>query len=210
MAAGRGGPRGKRAVDLVVAAAGLVVAAPVCAVVAAAVRVESPGPVIFRQQRIGRAGRPFTIYKFRTMALEAPGGTRGATGQVTGAGDPRITRVGRVLRATKLDELPQLVNVLRGDMSLVGPRPEVARYVDLWDPTLRPLVLSVRPGLTDPASIAYRHEGRELAAAADPERHYVEQILPRKVAMYADYVRRASWRTDASVLAGTVRAVLTG
>lgn len=207
------GYRGKRAFDVVVAGVGLVLSAPVQGLVAAAVVADSPGPALFRQTRVGLGGVPFTIYKFRTMEV-APITHESvpprAASDVTGSDDPRITRVGRVLRATKLDELPQLVNILRGDMSLVGPRPELPRYVALWDPAVRPLILSVRPGLTDPASVAYRREGEELAAAADPEAHYVGHILPRKVAMYADYARGISLRSDLAVLAATVRAVLTG
>lgn len=195
--------RGKRAFDVLVAGVGLVLSAPAQVGIAAAVRLDSAGPVIFAQTRVGRFGRPFTILKFRTMTVS----DAGRAGAVTGGADPRITRVGAVLRATKLDELPQLVNVLRGDMSLVGPRPEVPRYVRAWDPRLRPLILAVRPGITDPASIAFRHEGRELAAVPDPQAYYVRHLLPRKTALYADYVRGLSWRADLLVLARTARAV---
>ncbi len=198
-----GGLAAKRALDVVASAAGLVVLSPVLAAAAVAVKVDDPsGPVLYRQVRVGRHGREFRILKLRSMRAARPGAP-----QITSASDDRITRVGRVLRATKLDELPQLVNVLVGDMSLVGPRPEVPRYVAAWPTAERDVILSVRPGITDPASIEFRHEERELAAADDPERHYLDVILPRKVALYVDYVQHRSlvgdlrlvWRTFAAV-----------
>ena len=215
----------KRLFDVAGSAAGLVLASPVMAIVALAVRWDSPGPVVFTQTRVGRGGRPFTVYKFRTMTVASHAGaasTAGAadtagTGDTAGSaagmaisptGDARVTRTGRVLRASKLDELPQLLNVLRGDMSLVGPRPEVPGYVECWDPARRDVILSVRPGITDPASVEYRHEANELAAVEDPGRHYVEVILPRKEALYVDYVRTRSLRSDVLVLLRTLRAVL--
>lgn len=197
-------PATKRAFDAVIAGLGLVVAAPVMAVIAAAVAAESPGGVLFRQDRVGLEGRTFRIHKFRTMRLGHDGRL------VSAAGDARVTRVGRVLRATKLDELPQLVDVLVGNMALVGPRPEVPVYVAQWPAELRPIILSVRPGITDPGSIAFRHEARELAAAADPERHYVESILPRKAALYAAYVRDRSFAGDLRILWDTAVAVVRG
>lgn len=196
-------PGTKRAFDAVVAAVGLVVAAPVMGAIAAAVAAESPGGVLFRQDRVGRQGRIFRIHKFRTMRTDHDGSLVSATG------DARVTRVGRVLRASKLDELPQLLDVLVGDMALVGPRPEVPVYVAQWPAELRPIILSVRPGITDPGSIAFRHEADELAAAADPERHYVESILPRKAALYAAYVRDRTFVGDLRILWQTIRAVLT-
>lgn len=195
-------PGTKRAFDALAAGVGLVVAAPVLAVVAAAVATESPGGVLFRQERVGLGGRPFRIHKFRTMRVDHDGALVSATG------DARVTRVGRVLRASKLDELPQLVDVLVGDMSLVGPRPEVPVYVAQWPAELRPVILSVRPGVTDPGSIAFRHEADELAAVADPERHYVESILPRKAELYAAYVRDRTFLGDLRILWETVRVVL--
>src|SRR5262249_55066954 len=151
---------------------------PVLAVAALAVRVDSPGPILFKQQRIGRNFRPFWMYKFRTMVVDAP--KRG--GPLTAGADPRITRVGRWLRKSKIDELPQLVNVLVGDMSLVGPRPEVPKFVELFRDDYA-YVLTVRPGLTDPASVKYRDEAALLAGSSDPEREYVERILPDKIAL---------------------------
>ncbi|MDO5629401.1 MAG: sugar transferase, partial [Mobilicoccus sp.] len=153
--------RGKRMFDVAVSAAGLVLSSPLLAGIAAAVRVDSPGPILFRQTRVGRGGREFAIHKFRTMHVQAPGEQRVS---VTAAGDPRVTRVGRVLRRTKLDELPQLWDVLRGQMSLVGPRPEVPEYVAAWDPDRALVILSVRPGITDPASLAGLDEASELAS----------------------------------------------
>lgn len=191
----------KRLLDVVASAVGLVVTSPLLLVAAAAVRLESKGPVIFRQERVGRFGQPFEILKFRTMRP----GTLGA--QVTTGDDPRITRSGRWLRSTKLDELPQLLNVLRGEMSLVGPRPEVPKYVAYWPEDSRHLVLSVRPGITDPASIIFRREAEELAAVDDPEQHYIDEILPRKVDLYCDYVRTRSIRGDLRLLAATLRTV---
>lgn len=191
----------KRLLDVVASAVGLVVASPLMLIAALAVRLESRGPVIFRQERVGRYGKSFIILKVRTMRADASGA------QVTSGRDPRITRSGRWLRSTKLDELPQLVNVLRGEMSLVGPRPEVPEYVAQWPDTARDLVLSVRPGITDPASIEFRREAEELAEVDDPERHYVDVILPRKVSLYCDYVRARSLRGDIRIIVRTLRAV---
>lgn len=197
--------RAKRVFDMIAAALALVTTAPVSATVAVAIKADSPGPVLFRQRRVGRGGKPFEIYKFRTMTTAAPGERRVA---VSATGDARVTSVGAWLRRVKLDELPQLVNVLRGEMSLVGPRPEVPEYVARWDAVHREVILSVRPGITDPTSIEFRHESDLLAAAADPESYYVTELLPRKTAGYVAYVRGASFVGDLRVLAGTVRAVL--
>ncbi|MBW3085881.1 hypothetical protein KEM60_02092 [Austwickia sp. TVS 96-490-7B] len=194
--------KAKRAFDVTIATAGLVVTSPVLAAVAVAVAAESPGGVLFRQERVGLDGRTFHIHKFRTMKAVHDGSLVSATG------DSRVTRVGRMLRASKLDELPQLFDVLTGDMSLVGPRPEVPVYVEQWPDGLRPVILSVRPGITDPGSIVFRNESDELAAAPDPERHYVESILPRKADIYATYVRDRSFAGDLRILKDTVRAVL--
>jgi lipopolysaccharide/colanic/teichoic acid biosynthesis glycosyltransferase len=188
----------KRSFDLTAAGAGLLLVSPILAVAALAVRLDSPGPVFYLQQRMGRKFRPFKIYKFRTMVVDAD--RRG--GQLTAGADPRITRVGRWLRKTKIDELPQLLNVVRGDMSLVGPRPEVPRYVEMFREAYAD-VLSVRPGLTDPASIKYRDEASILAASSDPEAEYVRQILPDKIAMARSYIARATFLGDLAVLART-------
>lgn len=194
----------KRAVDLVGAALGLVVGSPVLLAAAVAVRLSSPGSIIFRQVRVGRQGETFEICKLRSMRSDAVGAA------VTVGEDPRITGVGRWLRSTKLDELPQLWNVLRGDMSLVGPRPEVPHFVAMWPSEAREVILSVRPGITDPASIEFRREAESLAAATDPERHYVEVVLPRKVELYCAYVRTRTVMGDLAILARTIRHVATG
>lgn len=194
----------KRLLDVFASAVGLVVTSPLLLAAAIAVRVESGPPVIFRQQRVGLDGQVFEILKFRTMRM----GMSGAN--VTTGHDARITRSGRWLRSTKIDELPQLLNVLRGDMSLVGPRPEVPGYVAHWPDEARSVVLSVRPGMTDPASIEFRREAEQLAEVADPERHYVEVILPRKVQMYCDYVRTRSVMGDLRIIMRTLRTVAEG
>lgn len=192
----------KRALDIVGSAGGLLITAPVLLISAAAIAATDGRPVLFRQQRVGRNERAFEILKFRSMRTGAPGA------QVSSDRDPRITRIGAVLRKTKIDELPQLVNVLRGEMSLVGPRPEVPRYVEEWPQELRPVILSVRPGITDPASIAFRNESELLAAAEDPEATYKDEILPRKAAMYADYVRSRTFRGDVQIMLDTVTVVV--
>ena len=195
----------KRLFDLLLAGAAFVLLSPVLLVIAAWVKFDSPGPVFFRQERVGRHGVLFRIHKFRTM-VHAPAG-QGL--QITVGGDPRITRAGRWLRQTKLDELPQLIDVLQGVMSLVGPRPEVPRYVAHYTPVQRERVLSVRPGITDPASLTFRDENALLARAADPEREYIDHILPTKLQLAQDYIEQASVWTDLRVLAQTVKLLLT-
>ena len=192
---------GKRAFDLLGAGLALLLLAPLMVVVALWIKLDSPGPVFFRQQRVGRHGVPFLIHKFRTMRADAEGLP------LTVGDDPRITRAGRFLRRTRLDELPQFIDVLQGTMSLVGPRPEVPRYVARYPPALRDRVLAVRPGLTDPASLAFIDEAALLAAAADPEREYVERILPAKLQRAAEYAETASLATDLVVLARTALAL---
>jgi lipopolysaccharide/colanic/teichoic acid biosynthesis glycosyltransferase len=192
---------GKRMFDVAMASLGLLVLAPAMLGIAVWIRLDSPGPVLFRQDRVGRHGRVFRIRKFRTMRADA-------AGPLLSVGDDRrITRAGTWLRRTKLDELPQLVDVLAGHMSLVGPRPEVPRYVALYPPALRDKVLSVRPGITDAASIEYRHESELLARATDPEREYVEVVLPAKLEAAARYVDRMSLATDLRILGATLRAL---
>ena len=193
---------GKRLFDLCGAVLGLLLTAPLLAGLALWIKADSPGPVLFRQERVGRHGRLFCIHKLRTMT------TGGGGLPLTVGDDARITRAGRFLRRTRLDELPQLIDVLRGDMSLVGPRPEVPRYVALYPPALRERALSVRPGLTDPASLAFIDEATRLAQAEDPEREYVEVILPAKLQAAADYAERASLWTDLQVIARTLRLLL--
>jgi len=195
----------KRLFDLVLASFGLLVLSPLLLAIGLLIKFDSPGPALFRQERIGRHGRPFRIHKFRTMRHH-PSAIGGA--ELTVGADPRITRVGAWLRRTKLDELPQLLDVLTGAMSLVGPRPEVRRYVVLYPDALRAKVLSVRPGITDMASLEYRDEGARLARAADPEREYVEVVMPAKLQAAARYVDEMSIATDLRVLGATLRALL--
>lgn len=186
----------KRSFDLVIAAAGLVLLSPVLAGVAIAVRMSSGRPVVFRQVRVGLRFRPFCILKFRTMRS-------GHDAPLTVGDDPRLTSVGRWLRRTKLDELPQLWNVLRGDMSLVGPRPEIPAYVEQFRDDYE-MILSIRPGITDEASLRYRREAQILAEAGDPQRAYVEEILPTKIALARQYVARRSFLGDLKILMRTV------
>ena len=193
----------KRAIDVACAASGLLIFGPALLLAMIAVRLESRGPAIFTQVRVGMSGTPFTIYKLRTMRTSMTGA------DITADGDARITRIGHVLRRTKIDELPQLLNVLRGDMSLVGPRPEIPSLARLWGTTERSIILSVHPGMTDPAAIKYRHEQTVLAAVDDPQR-YETVVLPDKVSIYVDYVRNRSLRRDAQILLDTLKAVATG
>ena len=188
----------KRAFDAFCSAIALVLLAPLLLLIGIVVAAESRGGAFYHQERIGRHGAPFRLHKFRSMQVHREGA------QVTlGTSDPRITSVGRVLRKYKLDELPQLWNVVKGDMSLVGPRPEVAKYVALYTDEMRG-VLTVRPGLTDAASIAGFDEGERLEAADDPEQHYREVILPEKVAQQLAYVRSATFGSDIRIIARTL------
>lgn len=190
---------GKRAFDIVASAAGLVLLLPVFAVIAVAIKLGGDGPVFYGQERVGRGGGPFRMWKFRTMVADAE--RKG--GALTVGADPRITPVGRVLRRYKLDELPQLVNVLHGDMSLVGPRPEVAKYVAGYTAAER-RVLDLVPGVTDPASLEYRDEAALLAGRADPERAYVEEIAPRKIRLNLEYAEQATVRSDLIIILRTI------
>ena len=193
----------KRTVDVLAALFGLLLLAPLFALLALAIKLDSAGPVFYRQERVGRHGRLFRIFKFRTMAASQQAGAA----QITVDGDDRITRVGRWLRRSKLDELAQLIDVLRGTMSLVGPRPEVPRYVAHYPPEWRERLLSVRPGITDFASLRYRDENALLARASDPEREYLDVILPSKLRYALDYVDHASVAGDLRVLGLTLRTV---
>jgi lipopolysaccharide/colanic/teichoic acid biosynthesis glycosyltransferase len=193
---------GKRSLDSIASLVGLVLASPVLLVVAALVKSTSPGPVLFWQERIGLGGLAFRIVKFRTMCQDAD--QRGPA--ITPADDARVTTVGRWLRRLKLDELPQLWNVLKGEMSLVGPRPEVPRYVEFYSSAQR-RVLTVRPGITDPASIAYRREEDLLAGHADLDRYYREVVLPDKLNKNLEYLDRMSFTYDLLLLIRTTKAI---
>lgn len=196
----------KRAFDLAVAALLLLLLSPLMAAIAAWIKLDSPGPVFFRQTRVGRHGVPFRIHKFRTMGVDAA--QRG--GALTVGADARITRAGAWLRPRRLDELPQLIDVLQGTMSLVGPRPEVPEYVAHYPDALRAHALATRPGITSPGALEFLDEAALLARAADPEREYIDVILPRKVQLAADYAQQAGLRTDLAVLWATLRRLLQG
>jgi lipopolysaccharide/colanic/teichoic acid biosynthesis glycosyltransferase len=190
----------KRTLDVVGAGIGSVVLSPLLLAIGTIVRIRDGAPVLFRQERVGRDGTTFAILKFRTMSQGRPGDP-----EVTVAGDSRVTDIGRVLRRTKLDELPQLLNVLRGDMSLVGPRPEVPSYVADWPDDARRVVLSVRPGITDPASLEHFDEEAVLASYDDPIDAYRTVVTPRKLAMYQRYVENQSLLGDLKIVIATVR-----
>lgn len=192
----------KRAFDIVCSAAGLMVLSPLLLLLSGLIVAQDGGGPIFTQARVGRMGRPFRMFKFRTMVRNAE--RRGL--QLTVGADPRITAVGRWLRRLKLDELPQLLNVLRGEMSLVGPRPEVPVYVDKYTPEQR-RVLALTPGITDPASIAYANESELLAKSADPEHTYVHVIVPDKIRLNLEYAESANAWSDVQVIFGTLRKV---
>jgi len=190
----------RRLVDVAASVAGLIVLSPLLVAVAIAVKLSSRGPVLHRGERVGRGGALFTLYKFRSMRVGAAGPA------ITAANDARVTAVGRFLRRTKLDELPQLINVLFGDMSLVGPRPEAPRYVALYDDEQR-RILDARPGMTSPASLQYRDEEAQLVGE-EWERHYVETIMPAKLRIDLDYLARRTVVSDLRVIAGTIAALL--
>jgi lipopolysaccharide/colanic/teichoic acid biosynthesis glycosyltransferase len=195
----------KRILDLVLSAVALVAALPVLAIAALAVRLSSPGPVLYRATRVGRGGRPFTMYKLRTMHVNQSGaGAKLANSAITAKDDPRVFPVGLLLRQTKLDELPQLFNVLRGDMSLVGPRPEDPRFVEKNYTPADLATLDVRPGLTSPGSVWYYTTAESELTNDDPERHYVERVLPTKLALDLVYVRDVSWRYDLVLIGRTI------
>jgi lipopolysaccharide/colanic/teichoic acid biosynthesis glycosyltransferase len=193
----------KRALDLLCAVPGTLLLSPLLLLTALLIRLTDRGPIFFRQERVGFRGRPFRIWKFRTMVVDAE--RRGA--QITVGPDPRITRIGVLLRKLKIDELPQLFNVLAGEMSMVGPRPEVPHYVAMYSEEQR-RVLDLMPGITDEASIAYRNENDILAAAADAERTYVEEIMPEKIRLNLRYAAHANVFTDVGVILRTLVKVL--
>jgi lipopolysaccharide/colanic/teichoic acid biosynthesis glycosyltransferase len=193
---------GKRVFDFIGAAAALVIAAPFLLLCALAVRLESRGPIFFRQWRVGQNGKPFRMIKFRSMV---PGADKQGL-KITASGDPRITKVGRILRRSKMDELPQLFNVLRGEMSLVGPRPEVPEYTAKYSLDERK-VLEVKPGITGPASLAHIDEEQLLAGRTDKEHFYVSTIMRRKLQIDLAYCRQVSFREDAKNLLWTAGAL---
>lgn len=194
----------KRLFDICCSALGLLVLLPFLAVIAIAIKLDSPGPVFFRQERVGRHGAPFLIHKLRSMRVQQSASDR----QITVGADARITPVGKLIRQWKLDELVQLIDVLNGNMSLVGPRPEVPRYAAMYPAELRDEILSVRPGITDLASIRFRNESEILAQASDPEQTYRKVILPEKLKLQQEYVRTRSFAGDLRILVMTAAAIM--
>ena len=194
----------KRLFDLLLASIGLLLLLPLGLGVAWLIRLDSPGPVFFRQERVGRFGRIFRIHKLRTMQVDAP-----SVGPALTVGvDPRITRIGHWLRHYRIDELAQLIDVLQGHMSLVGPRPELPRFVAHYPEPLRSQVLAVRPGITDPAALDHLDEAALLADAADPEARYIQAVLPRKLRAQVEYAQRATLWSDLGVIARTIGVLL--
>ena len=194
----------KRLFDIVASSLGLIVLSPLFVVLAVWIKADSEGPIFYRQTRVGRNNKNFRLFKFRSMR---PGSDR--AGLITvGGRDPRVTRSGYYIRKYKLDEFPQLINVLKGDMSLVGPRPEVRKYVDMYTAEQK-RVLSVRPGITSLASIRYRNENDILAASEDPDRTYIEQVMPDKLAIDLEYVEHAGLLTDIKLIFTTFREIIT-
>lgn len=192
----------KRIFDLFCSSIGIIFISPLFLLIAVWIKLDSPGSILFKQVRVGRFGKEFQIYKFRTMVVNAE--QLGA--QITTAGDQRITRSGKFLRQYKLDELPQLFNVWKGEMSLVGPRPEVPKYVALYTPEQRQ-VLNVRPGITDLASIQFRHESELLAASPNPEEFYVQDIMPKKLELNQNYIHKANLSFDFYIILQTLKVI---
>ena len=185
----------KRLFDIVASGLGLLVLSPLFLIIAIWIKLDSKGPVLYRQVRVGRNNKDFRIFKFRSMRVGADKGSL----VTIGGRDPRVTRSGYWIRKFKLDELPQLINVLIGDMSLVGPRPEVRHYVDYWTPK-QMHVLDVRPGITDPASIKFRNENELMEQAEDPEKYYIEVIMQEKLKLYLEYVDHHSFWGDIGLI----------
>jgi len=193
----------KRLFDLVMAFLGILLFFPLLLLVALLIELDSPGPIFFRQERLGKGFHPFLIYKFRTMVHDAP--RKG--GSITVGADPRVTRLGRILRKTKIDELPQLFNILRGEMSFVGLRPEVPQYVELFRRDYEE-ILNVLPGITDLASLKYRDEAEVLRHAENPEEEYVRHVLPEKIRLAKEYLRRSSLFFDLTLIFKTLLALV--
>jgi Sugar transferases involved in lipopolysaccharide synthesis len=185
----------KRAFDIVASGLGLIVLSPLFLVLAIWIKLDSKGPVFYRQVRVGYKNKDFRIFKFRSMRVGADKGSL----VTIGGHDPRVTRSGYFIRKFKFDELPQLINVFLGDMSLVGPRPEVRHYVDYWTPE-QMHVLDVRPGITDPASIKFRNENELMENAEDPEKYYIEVIMQEKIKLYLEYVEKHSFLYDIGLI----------
>lgn len=194
----------KRLFDILASGCGLLVLSPIFIIVAIWIKLDSPGPVFYRQTRVGRYNKDFRIFKFRSMRV---GSDKGSLVTIGGR-DPRVTRSGYFIRKFKIDELPQLINVFAGDMSLVGPRPEVRHYVNYWTPD-QMRVLDVRPGITDPASIRFRNENELLEKAQDPERYYIDVIMQEKIKLYLEYVEKSSFWYDIKLIFQTFKVIIT-
>ena len=193
----------KRLFDIVASGCGLLVLSPVLLIVAIWIKLDSRGPVFYRQVRVGYKNKDFRIFKFRSMRIGADKGSL----VTIGGRDPRVTRSGYFIRKYKLDELPQLINVFIGDMSLVGPRPEVRHYVDYWTPE-QMRVLDVRPGITDPASIKFRNENELMGQAENPEEYYIHVIMQEKIKLYVEYVANASFLYDLKLILQTFKVIV--
>ena len=190
----------KRIFDFLVSLFGLIIFSPLFLIIAILIKLDSEGPVFYRGERIGKDGKPFRIFKFRTMVKDA----EKMGGPSTSADDPRLTKIGKFLRKYKLDELPQLINVLKGEMSLVGPRPEVKMYVDMLKPEEKEKILSVKPGMTDLASLWDFHEEEVLKGSEDPEKTYMEKIRPKKIQLQLEYVKNRSFLLDLKIIFKTL------
>lgn len=190
----------KRLFDMFFSSLGLVALSPLFLIVALWIKLDSPGPVFFRQVRVGRYEKPFRIYKFRTMV----DGAEKMGNQITVESDKRVTKTGAFLRKTKIDELPQLINVVKGEMSLVGPRPEVPKYVALYPEEVKRVIFALRPGITDYAAIEFREESLLLQETENPEKKYVEEILPRKIELYEKYARQRTLLVDFMLILKTI------
>jgi len=193
----------KRLFDVLFSVFGLIITSPVLAVVALAIKISSPGPVFFRGERIGKKGKPFRIFKFRTMVENA----EELGGPSTASDDPRLTKIGLFLKKYQLDELPQLINVLKGEMSFVGPRPEVPFYINMMTEKERNTILSIKPGMTDFASLQNFHEGEVLKGSLDPEKTYMEKIRPTKIKLQMEYVKNRSFLLDLKIIVKTILKV---
>lgn len=190
----------KRLVDIVLALVGLIISAPFFLCIALIIKLDSSGSVLYNGVRVGKSGKPFSMHKFRTMVPNADK----IGGPSTAGDDPRLTRVGKFLKKFQLDELPQLINVLKGEMSLVGPRPEVPMYVDMMSADEKGIILSVKPGMTDWASLRNFHEGEVLRGSADPEKAYQEKIRPEKIRLQMKYVRERNFLVDLKIIGQTI------
>lgn len=194
----------KRIFDIIASGLGLIILSPLFLILAIWIKCDSKGPVFYRQVRVGKNNKDFRIFKFRSMRV---GSDKGSLVTIGGR-DPRVTRSGYFIRKFKLDEFPQLINVFVGDMSLVGPRPEVRHYVDYWTPE-QMRVLDVRPGITDPASIKFRNENELLEQAEDPEKYYIEVIMQEKLKLYLEYVQNHSFWSDIKLIFQTFKVIVT-